>query len=89
VIERMEEFEKAKVNKLERRKRDLTPKFKPQVLENYNSGRKLSKSRKKAAKSKNRKLKESEKKESADMKNGRLNICMFGYNCFMLINIKI
>lgn len=62
MIERMEEFEKAKVNKLERRKRDLTPKFKPQVLENYNSGRKQSKGRKLETKSSNRKLKKEEKK---------------------------
>ena len=37
VVERMEKFQKSKMKRLEMKKRELTPKFKPQVLENYNS----------------------------------------------------
>ena len=40
VVERMEEFQKNKNFKIEKRKRDLTPNFKPRVLDNYNSRRK-------------------------------------------------
>ena len=43
VIERMEKFQKAKINRLEMKKRELTPKFKPQVLDNYQSIKKLNK----------------------------------------------
>ena len=46
VVQRMEQYQKFRDTKLEKRKRDLTPNFKPRVLENYNSSRKGSKSRK-------------------------------------------
>ena len=45
VVERMENYQKWRDNKLEMKKRELTPKFKPKVLENYNSARKGSRNR--------------------------------------------
>lgn len=45
VIERMENYQKSRVNKLELKKRELTPKFQPRVLENYHSGRKNSRNK--------------------------------------------
>jgi len=46
VIDRMEEFQRIKNTKIQQRKRDLTPKFKPRVLENFQSRRKNKKSTK-------------------------------------------
>jgi hypothetical protein len=46
VVERMERFQKSKNIKIEQRKRDLTPKFTPKVLESYNSRKSIKKGNK-------------------------------------------